>query len=73
MATVTLTFSAAQATRIQTAFTNRFRPEDENGDPRQANLADFKGYLVEATRKLVQGQERQDAIEALAAADVDIT
>jgi hypothetical protein len=73
MASVTLTFSAAQATRIQDAFTRRLNPVDGSGDPRAANLADFKEWLVEATRKVVIQEERQAANEALTDTDVDIT
>jgi hypothetical protein len=73
MASITLTFSAAQATRIQDAFTRRLKPVDESGDPRTADLADFKGFLIEATRKVVKQEERQAANEAINDTDVDIT
>lgn len=74
MASITLNFSAANASRIQKALERRVNPVDGNGDPRPATLADFKEWLVEATRKTVVASEAADAREALAApVDVDIT
>lgn len=73
MATVTITFSAANAVRIQDAFTRRLKPVDGEGEPRAANTADYKAWLIEATRKVVNQSERQAADEAVADADIDLT
>lgn len=69
MPTVTLTFSAAHAARIQEALTFALRLEQP------ATLEDFKGYIVADVKQLIRNTERQIAREAAESpiTDVDLT
>jgi hypothetical protein len=76
MASITLTFSAAHATRIQDALTEILDSQDQNGDPRPATIDEFKGYLVNEIRQFVVDHERlveRRAAENAAPDFVDIT
>jgi hypothetical protein len=76
MASITLTFSAAHATRIQDALTEKLGLVDQDGDPRPATVAEFKAYLVNEIRQFVVDHERlveRRIIEAAAPDLVDIT
>ena len=72
MATVTLTFNAATATRIQEALDEMIDYTDENGDARQATEADFKNYLVAKTKQFVKTAEKRIAERAIAPDEVVI-
>ncbi len=75
MASVTINFSAAHATRIQDALTESMDLVDEVGDPRPATIADLKAYIGSDIRQFVRTSERRVARAAAASAstDVDIT
>lgn len=61
MPSVTLTFSAEHATRIQAAL-DIARPEvDEEGNLVPADVAKFKEYLIGEVAKFVRNVERQKA------------
>lgn len=68
MASVTLTFSAAAATRIRNAITESLDLESP------ATVEDYKAFLVTKTKQFVRSSEKRVAEAAIAAAsDVAIT
>ena len=73
MATITLTFDAANATRIQDALTEMLDLRDEGGEPRQATPDDYKAYLIAKTKQIVKTAERRVAERAIEPTDVDVT
>ena len=75
MPSVTINFSAAHATRLQTALAANDRLLDENGAPRAATIADLKAYIVSDLKQLVRSTEQRAAARAAAQAttDIDIT
>ena len=68
MATLTITFSAAHATRIQDALEESMDLRDENGDPRAATMADFKDYVMRDVKQFVLTSERRVASRQAASA-----
>lgn len=65
MPTLTITFTAAQATRIQTAFAKRL------GKP-APDMADLKQWVVARIKDVVLDEERGAAIKAVQQSHTDI-
>lgn len=73
MADVTITIPQDQVQRLQDAFTFVLEPVDENGDPRQADLADLKGYIIADLKQFVRSAEKRAAAAArVVAPDPDL-
>lgn len=72
MATLTITFDAAVAQRLQAAFTETFRPQDENGDPVVPDLDMLQQYVINDLKSFVRSSEKREAFKAAALTLVDI-
>ena len=72
MATITLTFTGPVALRLQAAFEETFRPEDENGIPIPADVAMLKGYIINNLKGFVSASEKRVALKAAYATVVDV-
>jgi hypothetical protein len=72
MATMTITTTAGQDTRLVAAFTDLLQPMDGNGDPRNATAAEIKTRVIEGIRSVVHNFETREAAEAAADAIVPI-
>lgn len=74
MPSVTVTCTAAQATRISNALGIVLSLTDASNNPRAATLAEYNDWLRDVTKRMVQGTESQQAHAAIAApADVPLT
>jgi hypothetical protein len=67
MPTLTITFPASAATRIQDALEETFTLEDVDGEPRAATMADFQDFVVNKSKQLVRASEHRVAKAAAAA------
>jgi hypothetical protein len=67
MATFTITTSADNQARAIAAFTDRFKPVDGNGDPRDATGADIKAHLIAELVNTVHSYETRLVNEAASA------
>jgi len=59
MPSVTLNFTAANATRIQDAIKETLNPLGEDLLPRDATVADLKEYLIKDIKQFVRSSERR--------------
>lgn len=75
MPSITLTFSAAQAQRMQSALEESQELLDESGVPRAATVADLKYFVKQSIVRMVLASERRAAAKAADAAilPVEIT
>ena len=67
MATLTITTTGAQDTRIIAAMTDRLQPVDGSGDPRNATAAEVKTWMIDQLRNVVHSYETRLANEAASA------
>ena len=61
MATMTITTTAPQDTRLVAAFTDLLQPVDGNGDPRNATAAEIKTKVIEGIKSVVHNFETREA------------
>jgi hypothetical protein len=74
MPSVTLTTTAPIATRVLAALGKTLGLIDGQGQGRSATQQEYSDWLRDVTKRMVQGQELQDAHAAIASpADVPIT
>ena len=67
MGTLTINTTGAQDTRIVAAFTDKLKPVDGSGNPRNATAADIKAHMVQQLRGIVHTFETRVANEAASA------
>jgi hypothetical protein len=74
MPSATVTFTAAQATRITNSLGATLGLTDGSGNPRAATAAEYNDWLRDTTKRMVQGAELQQAHASIAApADLILT
>lgn len=75
MPSVTLTFSAAVATRLQDAIEETYHLQDDDGNPVAATAEDLKQTIINNLKSLVRASEIRVARRAadLTITDVDVT
>ncbi len=74
MATLTITTTGAQDTRIVKAFGTYLGLKDGNGAPRNATAAEMKTEVINFIRLTVEAEERKEAqAAAIAAANAALT
>jgi hypothetical protein len=71
MPDITISLTAAAATRLQDAFEESLNLTDEDGNPRAATLQDAKDYIVADLKQFVKNSERRVAVKAAQAGATD--
>ena len=73
MPTITIDVTAPQANRISSAFGKAWNLKDNDGNPRDATLAELRKFLIDQLAGVVYGMERKEAMEAVSPpADVGV-
>lgn len=65
MASVTITTDAGQDARLVPAFTDKLKPVDGGGNPRNATAADVKAWLIAELQAVVRDYEYRQAQAAI--------
>ena len=75
MAKLSINFSDAHATRIQSALEEAMDLVDTEGEPRSATMADLKEYIIADVRQFVRTSEKRVARRAAdtSVSTIDIT
>lgn len=66
-ASITITTTAPQDTRLLAAFQDKIRPVDASGNPRTVTAADVKQWLIQDLQSVVQNYEVQQQIQTITA------
>lgn len=73
MPTLTIDIPPAQALRIAAALGKEKSLTNEDGTPRSATMAEYRAWVIERTKQMVQGVEYNEARAAVAVpAPIDV-